>query len=178
MAKYDDKEVRAALSGRRVMRRYPMPGAESVEVGIRLLSDTDLDSARLEAAEFCKKQKADLRVDPEFFDRAIHRETISRAFVDPDSPDEPFFGSQADVAELDNLTVRACYELYVAHHQAMDPYLFCSEEEVEKVVDALGKSESSAGLLSLYDAPTLRSFALSMASKLRAMQPTPKSPTG
>lgn len=178
MAKFSDEQVKAALAGRRVVRRYPMPGAEGVEVGVRLLSDAELDSVRLEAAEFVKKNKVETVIDPEFFDRAIHRETISRAFVDPDQPDDAFFGSQKDVAELDSLTVRSLYELYIAHHQAMDPYLFCPEEDVERLVEQLGKSESSAGLLSLYDAPTLRSFVLSLACKLRATQPTPKSTTG
>jgi hypothetical protein len=56
----------------------------------------------------------------------------------------------------------------------MDPYAFCPAEDVDRMVDALGKSESSVAGLSLFDAPTLRSFVLSMASMLREMQQPPK----
>lgn len=171
MAKWSDESVRAALQGRFAVRRYPFPGSpgeRGVEVGIKLLTDAELDSVRLQAAEFAKKNRADLTIDPEFLDRAIHREVISRAFVDPEHPQEAFFGSQNDVAELDNLTVRALFELYMLHQQALDPYAFCPPEEVEKLVEALGKSERSVETLSLYDAPTLRSFVLSMASTLRS----------
>lgn len=168
--KWSDDSVKAALQGRRIVRRYPFPGAEGIEVGVHLLTDAELDGARLQAAEFCKTSKANLVIDPEFLDRAIHREVISRAFVDPDAPDEAFFAKQDDVAELDSLTVRSLYELYVAHHQAMDPYAYCPPEEVENLVKTLGESESSVGLLSLYDAPTLRSLLFSSVSMLREMR--------
>lgn len=178
MARWSDASVRAALDARRQVSRYPFPGASSLTVGVKLLTDSELDAVRLQAAEFVKKNRVDLAIDPEFMDRAIHRETISRAFVDPDQPDVPFFGSQGDVAELDNLTVRALYELYIVHHQSMDPYAFASAEDVQKLVDALGKSESSAAaLLSSFDFVTLRSFAISMASLLRETQRSPKSST-
>lgn len=167
MARWTDDSVRAALQSRFAVLRYPFPGASGIEVGIKLLTDSELDSVRLQAATFAKGKHADLLVDPEFFDRAIHRELISRAYVDPDKPGEPFFGSQNDVAELDNLTVRSLYELYIVHQQSLDPYAFCPPEEVDKLTDALGKSERSAETLSLYDAPTLRSFVLSMALRLR-----------
>jgi hypothetical protein len=178
MAKWTDESVRAALQGRFVMRKYPFPGSagseRGLEVGVKLLTDAELDSVRLQAATFAKKQHADLIIDPEFLDRAIHREVISRAFVDPAAPDEPFFGSQNDVAELDNLTVRALFELYMLHQQALDPYAFCPPEEVEKLTEALGKSERSVETLSLYDAPTLRLFVIILASMLRATRASPK----
>jgi hypothetical protein len=173
MAKWTDDSVRAALGGRFKPSTYPFPGKPEIMVGIKLLTDNELDKVRLQAAVFVKSQQADLNIDPEFFDRAIHRELISRAYVDPDKPDEPFFPSQKDVAELDNLSVRSLYELYVTHQQSLDPYAFCSPEQVEKLVDTLGKSESSVGLLNLYDAPSLRSFVLSMALKQRETRASP-----
>jgi len=174
MAKFSDESVRIALRGRHAMQRYPFPGQAGIEIGVKLLTDAELDSVRLEAVEQCKRAKAELVADPEFLDRLIHRETISRAFVDVDKPAEPFFSSQKEVAQLDNLTVRSLYELYVAHHQAMDPYTHCPPEEVEKLVESLGKSETPLALLSLFDAHTLRLFAASMASMLRETQLQPR----
>lgn len=174
MAKWTDESVRAALGGRFKVQTYPFPGKPELSVGIKLLTDSELDKVRLQAAVFVKGQAADLNIDPDFFDRAVHRELISRAFVDPERPSEPFFPSQNDVAELDNLLVRSLYELYVTHQQALDPYAFCPPEDVEKLVETLGKSESSVGLLNLYDAPTLRSLLLSMGSMLRATRASAK----
>lgn len=167
MARWTDESLRAALSSRFELRRYPFPGLDGIEIGLKLLTDGELDSARLQAATFVKGKLADLVVDPEFFDRAIHRELISRACFNPDNPAESFFGSQNDVAELDNLTVRSLFELYSLHQQSLDPYAFCPPEEVERLVEDLGKSERSVEVLKLFDAPTLRSFVLSMASMLR-----------
>lgn len=173
MAKWTDESVRAALGGRFKVHTYPFPGKQEISVGIKLLTDAELDKVRLQAVVYAKGQQADLNFDPDFLDRAIHRELISRAFVDPEKPEEPFFPSQNDVAELDNLTVRSLYELYVTHQQALDPYAFCPPEQIEQLAESLGKSESSVGLLNLYDAPTLRSLLLSTALKLRSMPASP-----
>lgn len=173
MAKWTDESVRAALGGRFKVHTYPFPGKPDLQIGIKLLTDHELDKVRLQAAEFAKGQRADLTIDPEFFDRAIHRELISRAYVDPEKPTEPFFPSQNDVAELDNLTVRSLYELYVTHQQSLDPYAFCPPEDIERLVESLGKSETSVGLLNLYDAPTLRTLLLSLALKQRGTQASP-----
>lgn len=173
MAKWTDDSVRAALGGRFTVRVYPFPGAPDLKIGLKLLTDAELDSVRLQAAIFAKGKQADLGIDPEFLDRAIHRELLSRACVDPEKHDEPFFPSQNDVAALDSLMVRSLYELYVTHQQALDPYAFCPPEELERLAATLGKSESSAGILNLYDAPTLRSLLLSMVLKQRETQPRP-----
>ena len=173
MAKYSDERVRMALRGRQAVQRYPFPGQPELEVGIKLLSDAELDGVRLEAVELCKKAKAELLLDPEFLDRMIHRETISRAYVDVDAPDEPFFAKQGEVAELDNLTVRTLYELYKAHHEAMDPYAHASPEEVDALIASLKKSSTPLAVLSLYDSSTLRHCVVSMASLLRETRPTP-----
>jgi hypothetical protein len=175
MASFSDHEkLRVALQGRGAVARYPFPGAEDVEVGVKLLSDRELDGIRLRAVEYVKTKKADLLLDPEFLDRTIQRETVACAFVDPDKPSHAFFASQEEVASLDNLTVRTLYELYIAHGQAMDPYAFCPPEEIEELIAALGKSDSSAARMSLFDAPTLRSCVLSMARMLRERSLPPK----
>lgn len=173
MAKYSDEAIRVALRGRQAVQRYPFPGKPDLEVGLKLLSDAELDGVRLEAVELCKRAKAELLADPEFLDRMIHRETVSRAYVDIDQPDEPFFSSQREVAELDNLTVRSLFELYKAHHEAMDPFLYASPEEVGSLVESLKKSSQPLAVLSLYDLSTLRHCVISMVSMQRVTPPSP-----
>lgn len=170
MAKYSDEVVAAALRPRGVVRKYPFPGAPGIEVGIKLLSDAELDSARLQAVDYCTKKLANLIADPEFLDRLIQREIIARAILDPEHEGHYFFADQHEVAQLDNLTVRSLHELYQLHAQSMDPLAFCPVEQVQELADTLGKSESAAGVLSLYDLYTARSCVLSLALKLRETQ--------
>jgi hypothetical protein len=169
MPKFSDASVREALSGRLAIRCYPFPGAEDVDVGVRMLRDQELDAARTAAQDFVKKHKVELVIDPEFFDRAIKREIISRAFYDAASPDEPFFSSQNEVAALDATLVAACFELYTRHQVTVDPYAHCDAEEVDELLELLKKSETSAETWRLFDAPTLWSFVLSLGSRLREM---------
>lgn len=167
MAGFSDESVRLALRGRFTVRTYPFPGLTGVNIAVRLLKDGELDAVRLQAVEECKSKRVELVADPEFLDRLIHRETIARAFVDASDNTQAFFGSHEDVAELDALTVRALYELYMLHAQSMDPFAYCPAEEVESLAASLGKSERPAEILSLFDAPTLRTCVLSLALRLR-----------
>lgn len=171
MPKFSDSSVRAALSGRLAVRVYPFPGADDVSVGVRMLRDHELDSARAAASDFVRKHKIELVIDPEFFDRAIKREVISRAFVDASAPDDAFFGSQDDVADMDAALVAACFELYSRHQIYVDPYSHCDAEEVDELLELLGKSGTSAETWRLFDAPTLWSFVLSMGARLREISP-------
>lgn len=178
MAKFSDELFQAALRPRQVIRKHPFPGAPGVEVGVKLLSDAESDNARLQAVDYCLNRKANLIADPEFLDRAIHREVVSRAFYDPEIEDHAFFASQDDVAQLDNQTVRSLYELYNLHAVSMDPHAHCSLEEVDELGKSLVESANPAGLLNLLDADTLRNLLLSTVLKLREMErgvlPTPK----
>lgn len=164
MAKFNDEAVRAALSGRKAVLEYPLPGAESIKVGVRMLADAEVDSARLTAQAYVVTNKCELLVDPEFFDRALNREIISRAFVDAENHDHAFFGSMKDVAEMDPAQVKACFELYRLHQMQMDPYAHCPAEEVAQLVELLGKSPDKKAILSLFDGDTLQSFVLSLVA--------------
>lgn len=159
-----------------------MPGAPGVKVGIRMLTDTEMDGCRLRAQEFVLKKKCELVIDPQFFDRAIHREVVAMALCDVDKTDEPFYSSPEQVAQDDASVVEACWELCVNHQVAMDPYRHCSPEEVEELVELLGKAGSDEAqgqvLSSLFEPSTRSSFVISMAKRLREMSATPKSSTG
>jgi hypothetical protein len=180
--KFSDESVRAALAGRKAVKPYDLPGAENVRVGIRMLTDVEMDGCRLRAQDYVLKKKCELVVDPQFFDRAIHREVVAMAFVDIDKPEEAFFGSPDEVAQNDAAVVEACWELYTNHQVAMDPYRHCSPEEVDELVELLGKagSEEAQGQLlsSLFEPNTRSSFVISMAKRLREISATPGSSTG
>jgi hypothetical protein len=174
LAKFSDESVRAALAGRGEVRRYALPSADGVFVGVKVPSDIELDGARLRAADYCKKKKVDPRFDPDFFEHAIQREVIALAFVDDENHEDAFFSEAEEVAQLDQLMVSAMYELYMMHFMAMDPYAFVSGDEAEELAETLGKSERPEERLSAYDLRTLRGFVLSMASRLREKQASPK----
>jgi len=171
MAKFNSEQVARALAGRRAVGRFPFPGVDDFECGVRLLSDAEMDEVRIQAVEFCKARRADMLVDPEFLDRQIHRGIVFRAFVDPDSeavPPARFFESLDEVRALDPVMVRTLFELYMTHQQATDPLSYMSREEVDSLVESLGKGSSAAGRLSVLDRNTLLSCALSMAHILRS----------
>lgn len=168
MTKFSSEVVSASLMGRRAIREYPFPGLDGVTVGVRVLSDEEIDEARLLAAEVCKQKAVDVTLDPEFLERLIHRCIIAKAFFDVEKTMDRFFSSQADVAKFDALVVRSLYELYASHVQDMDPLSFVPPEEVGALIAQLGKSETHAARLSLFDRRTLLSFVLSMAQLLRA----------
>lgn len=178
MPKFNDATVQAALAGRKAVRAYPLPGFDGVQVGVRMLSDVEMDGCRLRAQDYVAKRKCELVIDPEFFDRAIQREVIAAAFYDLDKPDEPFFASPEQVAELDAPNVLACWTLFQNHQIAMDPFAHCTREEVDELVELLGKSGDGEGLSRLFAPSTQWSFVLSLASRLREMSAQLKSATG
>jgi hypothetical protein len=178
MAKYSDQEVSAAVFARRAIQAYPFPGLDNVRVGVRVLDETEVDALRLEAARICKLKHVEAVLDPDFFDRMVHRLTVLAAFFDIDTKHDKFFASYEEVSRLDTLLLRTLYELYCTHVQSMDPLAYCSAEEVDVLVEQLGKSEFVAARMSLFDKPTVVSFALSLAHRLRSMSGTSKSATG
>ncbi|MEQ8721041.1 MAG: hypothetical protein RID81_07175 [Sandaracinaceae bacterium] len=170
MATFDDERIRAMLRGRRDVRRYPFPGLEGVEVGIRILSDDDLDNARLEAQRYSRKVKADLEADPDFIARETERQIVWRSCVDPeDTSAEPrrFFPSDADVRTLDSVTVRTLLDSYMEHQEYVYPWNELDESEVGALVEALGKERTPGVLLAHFAPDTLRRCVRTMARMLR-----------
>lgn len=174
MAKFSDEVVSVAVQGRRAVKRYPFPGVDGAECGVRMLTDDEIDTLRLNAVNYCKSKQVDLHMDPDFLDRTIQRLTVFHAFVDPDKPGEKYFEDLGDVMGLDGIMVLTLYQLYLSHQQSMDPLAYVSEEEVDALIAQLGKPGNAEGRLSLFDRRSLLSFVLSMASMLRATRPAPR----
>lgn len=172
MPTFSDAQIQEALGQRFKVKRYGLPGFDGQFVGIRALSDTEMDACRVRATEHVKKSKMaerlEIAVDPTFFDRALHREIVAASFRDPDNHEAFYFSKADDVAQFDAQTVLAMYEMFCMHQVSMDPYAYASEEEVTALVEQLGKPESDVESLSLFDARSLRSCLLSLASLHRA----------
>lgn len=170
MASFSDERIAAIVNGRRSVRRIHFAPL-ACDIGVRPLTDFEIDAARLEASRYVKKNAADLDIDPEFYDREVRRQMIWRSIVDPDSPAEspaPFFPSDADVRKLDAAMVHLLFAAYLETQEEIVPSSTLTEEEVDALVDALGKGDGPDRLLIAYGPDTLRRCVRSMASRLRA----------
>lgn len=174
MPKFTDERIQEMLKGRRAVKTYPFPGLEDVEVGLRALTDNEIDDARMAAQRHVKERKADLDVDPFLFDRECQRQVLWRAVVDPESdPDEPepFFPSFRDVRQLDGPIVQALWDAYEEHQEYVSPIRTLDPTQLREFIDALGKDKAPDVLLTGFAHDTLRRCVLSMASKLRETSP-------
>lgn len=184
--KFTDEHVRNILLGKRAVRRVQIPDL-GCDVGIRLLSETEGDAARVAAAQYVEawgkkrgmSSQAIQILDETLVIDATKREIVWRAFVDADKPDEKFFPSVEDVLSLSAIEVDGLYRAYVEHQEATCPRASLSDEAVEQLIDALGKDEAPAGLglLTTFERGTLEVFVRSMALRLRATSLSTKSCT-
>lgn len=162
-------QIQVSLLGRKAISPYPFPGSPGAEVGIKLLSDAEMDAVRQQAARYCEEKRINLIIDPEFMDRALMRYTLLAACFDLDKGGK-FFQSHEQLMELDNPVVQQLYALYSTHQESLDPLTYKSEEEVAEFIEALGKAQTPLAALSLLDSSTLRRLSLSMAWILREKQ--------
>ena len=178
MGNFNDDRVRAVLLGRRAVRVMPFPGVEGAEFGIRILVDEEIDHARMAAVEYVKNFTKRLQMDygqvlliePDFLDREIQRQIIWRSFIDPDTREEenpaPYFPDPEDVRKLDAVLVETLHQCYLEHQNYINPLTGLSDEEVDALVEALGKESIGTAILGQYDAPTLRKLVHTLVARL------------
>jgi len=183
VARFDDAAVQGILQGRRVIGKAKFPGDENLEIGIRVLSDRQVDLARFEAQIYlerqCKKVQLTLsefvNVDPESLDRETQRQVLLHGIVDVDSKAEapvPFFESIEQVRSLDSVLVQQLWESYVDWQDTVNPRLRLTEEEVAELAAALKEPPNAKQVLAHFERDTLASLVRFLAG-----QP-PTSPTG
>ncbi len=174
------------LQGRRLVRVYPLPGAddEELSIGIRVLSGEEIDEAHTEAAQYtyalAKRLKLDAQqlqwIDGDPHQAEVHRQLIYRACLNSEVGDdgkrEPFFPSVAAVRQLDDTFAQMLYQLYLGHQTWVNPYLSASPEQVGEIIDKLKKTPQSQVMLGQYDVPTLLTLAATMASQLASAPPS------
>jgi hypothetical protein len=179
---FSDERIRAMLRGRREVRVLPLPGMpedSDVTVGVRVLTEEEIDAARAEAVQYintlAKRYRLDgrdmLTVDGELLDREIERQLVFRAFVDPDKGEgdyEPFFKTPQGVRQLDTVLQRTLFHMYLDHQNFVSPLRGLADPEAEGLAEALGKGQSGRVALGLLDAPTLRTLVHTMAAQLHS----------
>lgn len=174
MARFSDEDVSKILLGPAAVSRVAFPMAQGIEVGLRCLSDNEIDKARVAAHCYlegiCKRADLGLRsfvdIDPESLNREQQRQIIALAFVDADKPDRPFFDDAIQVRRLSSVVVARLWELYLDHQDKVNPYFSLSKEQMTELADALKKGLDATDLLAGFGRDTLCSLVRTLASQL------------
>ena len=187
MASFDDARIAQILRGTLGFKVYDYPGHDEIKVAVRLLSDAELDDCRVQALvdleKIAKKRRWELQLlvelDPDIYDRAVSRQIVWRSYHDADTTgtgQEPkrFFSSYEHLAGLGSVEQERLFALYLEHQRWTAPLRAGEAEEVEALVEAMGKAPSAPGLLGSFEHSTLVRLLISMARRL-STSPTSKS---
>ena len=173
--------VRAELAKRRAARVYPMPGAPAARIGIRLLTEAELEAARVQAQRNVRKLAgADpvgfVDLDPGYLDRERMIQVLAVACTDPESTREaepevfdrhgprPFFPGADDLRELDTAIVERLFDLYLEHQGALAVGVLPAVE----LDDALAKLDDVEAAAIAYTSPALRKLLARAVTRLGA----------
>ncbi|MFW6087075.1 MAG: hypothetical protein ACODAG_07720 [Myxococcota bacterium] len=178
-----NESLKKHIRGRRKPILIPFPGEGSTEVGIRLLSEKEIDDAKLRAQRYlqdrCKRQSIDpslfVDIDPEFYDRERIRQIVHRATVDPASISDhcpegvPFFELDEDLRDVDAVTVQALFDAYLDLQQQRSTLKSVSPEEAAEFASALatGDEAEQEAVLTAFDDEALRNLVRAMAALCR-----------
>jgi hypothetical protein len=184
MSRFTDEQVRAAILGKRKPRVIPFPGAppeSGIKVGIRVLTEAELDACRLEAQRIirseCEKRKWDpttfVDIDPSALIRHQERQLVLMSFLDAESIGEDkeqrrFFPTLKDVESLDATTLTRCREAYDENQEWVSPVTKLSQEEALELVASMGNESSASVELHRFERSTLVRLCITLASALRS----------
>ncbi len=170
-------QIRAMLQGRRAVRRVPFPsGAVGDEVGIRLLSGTEMDEARGEASQYLISRAKSLSlsigevmiIDPELFDLELERNIVLRAVVraeaNAEGVHERFFPGPVAVREMPADVINQLFETYRSLEEIVNPGDI-TNEMLNDIVEGLKKTPDPEVLSLVYQRSMLRQLVLFMAPR-------------
>lgn len=177
MARFSDEGIKAILLGRRMVSRVPFPLTDQdagIEIGIRSLSDREIDQARMSAQVYlegaCRNDHQPMErvvaLDRDFLDREHERQIIALCCVDPEDPTHPFFEHVKQVRDLDSVMVRRLWQLYLSHIDTVNPYRTLTESQVGELVDALKKEPKTSAILEAFERETLISLLRTLVNQL------------
>ncbi len=164
-------EVRKILKSRMEIRMVRLPGSD-LEVGMRLLTERDMDKARVNAFSYLADEAKRIGVQPaqlvgvdgDLLDRERARQIVMLAFVQPNG--EAFFPSAAAIREtMDALMLQDLMELYEEHQEVRSMKRQLDEEAVSKVLPGLA-TEGGEMMLSYFDPGTVRRLCRALAERL------------
>jgi len=184
MATFSDLQLTAIIKGAAVFIDYPFPGEsmEGVSVSVRCLSEVELDGCRIEAQAALRKYakargwdaESFVNIDPEMHGQLIKRSIVARAFYDADTTNKedvspiPFFTGEEQVGVLGSVVCERLFEIYLEHQEFTNPRRTLTKEQVDELVDSLGKGQASVEALSGFERSTLAILCISLASKVRS----------
>lgn len=148
---------------------YAYPGT-TAPIRVRLLPEGVIDDAKLEAQDYVKKRKADLSIDPEFFDREVQRQIVWKSVlrVDPDEDGQAvqLYPTDADVRALDSVTLEALWRLYLEHQETCSTMRQLAQDEVDELAKSARLSPSSLRIqLSQIDHASLVRITMSVLAR-------------
>lgn len=135
------------------------PGTDA-PILVRVLSEDEIDNAKIEAARYVKKRSVDLSVDPEFFDREVQRmivwKSVLRSVVSAEGKHAPLFPDDSDVRALSSVDIEALWRLYLEVQEQKATTRHLSHDEIAKMAEATRRAPGSMRLqLSQLDHQTL-----------------------
>ncbi len=163
----------ALMASQREPRRYPFPyplvGGVEIEVAIRLLTDHEIDMARIEAQRYCARIKADLTIDPDLLEREVQRQMVWRSTLEPfptnGSPEHPrLFQSDQDVRMLPAPVIESLHRLYLEHQDRVSPHRVLTDENIGALVELVRARGSIA--FSQYDDAALVRICIALAARV------------
>lgn len=172
------KELRKLLAERRRPMATTMP-VTGAPCAMRLLSDAEIDDAKLAAFRYleerAKREGVDalrfLAADPEAYDRERGRQVIFRALLQApkDEDDEParFFSTADQVRELDSVVLAVLLDVYGDVQEVRTAHRMLLPETVDAFVASGATDDSIDSTLSMLDGPTLRSLVRSLVARVR-----------
>lgn len=175
----DSQDPRAQLRQRTAdqlaLTPYTFPGTE-IPIKVRLLAEREVDSAKIEAQRYARKLKADVELDPDFVDREVQRQIVWRSMFEPvldaNGKPHPLYLSDADVRELDTVTVEALFSLYLAHQESKSTLRQLTQEQVDAMAVSARANPTGARVeLARLDHASLVRLAHSLLTHLPAEEP-------
>ncbi|MFW6087076.1 MAG: hypothetical protein ACODAG_07725 [Myxococcota bacterium] len=141
--KEDPRDTHARiLAGSRTVHLFRFPGSEGLQVGMRALSDVEMEDARIAARSALRARGAGsqaTRWDPSLLESEATRHVLFRATTDPEDVDRPFFGSPAELGELDEETISVLRTYQAVVQEAADPWRSLTDEDIRELSESLSK---------------------------------------
>lgn len=150
-------------------REARFPG-EAATVHVKLLSEREMDLARIDAIAYVKENRVDTVVDrDETLDRETRRQILHEAFVhEHEGRWVPFISTPSKVRELDALTVDRLFEIYLDHQAAIVDASMPTAEQLDAAINvSLEAGEvGQQALAATLDARALRALVLRLFARV------------
>ncbi|MCA9608726.1 MAG: hypothetical protein KC619_24145 [Myxococcales bacterium] len=154
-------------------RVVAFPGDARVRIRVRVLSEHELDLARVRALEHCVKHRVDIVADERaVFEREVKRQIVWWAFLSEkpvEGEEARFFAKQSDVRDdLDRNTLDDLFDLYLDVQAEVTLSQRTLAAEVADKAIAVGRKDPAGFevLLASADASSLRVLAKRLLARL------------